>query len=120
MNAHEAVILHKQRFPQLADLPLEVLLMFAQEIAREEKRQEDEMKQQHCAVCFCVITDKDAEKRNASAFHVTCADHAKHATTFDLSRVRSNLGIPHWHKFPPFWKFDVVPQVPPVPETAKA
>lgn len=104
MNALEAVTTHKARFSELADLPADVLLMFAQEIAREQQQHENEEKQRHCAVCFALLTDEDIKASEPNHFHRTCKDHEAHRTAFDLSRVRATYGIGHWVKFPPFWK----------------
>lgn len=104
MNALEAVTTHKQRFTELADLPADVLLMFAQEIAREEQQHANAEKVNHCAVCFCLLTDDNRGESEATDFHRTCKDHEAHRKAFDLSRVRATYGIGHWVKFPPFWK----------------
>lgn len=99
MNALEAVNLHKQRFPKLADLPGDELMLFAQEIAREEKATADAMRDQHCAVCFAVLTEEERAQIGPASFHLTCTAHARFRKVPDVSRERSFLV-----KFPPFWK----------------
>lgn len=104
MNASEAVTTHKARFPELASLSTDTLVLFAQAIAREEEQHRQEMEERHCAVCFNLLTPEEQAQHGGASFHRTCATHKHFRTRYDLTSDRRKLGLFPEVKFPPFWK----------------